>query len=202
MVALNEALLPVGSQQDMIRLLGQRRVPGACDEEDGCPVFPGQPGHLFQRRVPPGAGDDQQQVVLCQSRRKGTGLFRDGTGHAPLAQAAKLDRGFQRDAQVMAGSGHFHHMGRVQAGQRCPQLVRIQRLHRGPYFFLFVDEEFLQDAPHPVRLGRRVAFFRLLLLHHIPRKCQLELAVTLKAKFVAQPGHRGFRGLALPRQLC
>lgn len=28
MVALNEALLPVGSQQDMIRLLGQRRVPG------------------------------------------------------------------------------------------------------------------------------------------------------------------------------
>lgn len=38
MVALNEALLPVGSQQDMIRLLGQRRVPGACDEEDGCPV--------------------------------------------------------------------------------------------------------------------------------------------------------------------
>lgn len=102
----------------------------------------------------------------------------------------------------MAGSGHFHHMGRIQAGQRCPQLVRIQRLHRGPYFFLFVDEEFLQDAPHPVRLGRRVAFFRLLLLHHISRKCQLELAVTLKAEFVAQPGHRGFRGLALPRQLC
>lgn len=80
MVALNEALLPVGSQQDMIRLLGQRRVPVARDEEDGCPVFPGQPGHLFQRRVPPGAGDDQQQIVLCQSRRKGTGLFRDGAG--------------------------------------------------------------------------------------------------------------------------
>ena len=200
---IEKPLLPIGGDEQMVGQLRQRRRAVAGDEEDGGTLFPGGLGGQLQLLGAAGGRDDQHQVFRGEGLGKGEGLFMDGTGNAPFAEAAELHGSIQRSRQIEPGRDDLDDLRRAERRKCRAQMGKLQCVVGGPQFLLSVGEDQLQRLPQGVvgsGLLDRVG--GLLLFHHIPRQRDLELAIVFKAEFVAQPGHGGLRSMAGPRQLC
>ena len=179
----------------MVCLRGQRGAAVAGDEQDRGTPLAGGAGRFQQALAAAGVRDEQQGVPLGQGGGKGSGPAGHGAGHTALAQAAELERRIHGHGQAVVGGFDFDQLRAAQDTHRLPQLAQIECLDGGAHLFLPVGLHRLQGLPQGVRTGGALGL-RLLLVHHIPRECQLEFAVVVKAELVAQPGDGGFRGLA------
>ena len=158
-------------------------------------MLAGGAGRFQQLLAAAVAGDEQQRIPLGEGGGKGFGLCRHGAGHAALAETAQLERSVHGHGQTVVRGFDLDDLRAAQHAHGLPQLAQIECLNGGADLFLPVGLDGLQRLPQGVWAGG-MQDLHLLLLHHVPRKGELELAVVLEAELVAQPGHGGLRRLA------